>query len=53
MEFNWFIFGIVSVLVILVVLFTIIRNQKNKKSYTKFLNKNYKKEDEVNPQNEY
>lgn len=53
MEFNWITFGIVSVFVILLILFTIIRNQKNKKEYTKFLNRDYKKPDEVNPVKEY
>ena len=53
MEVNWVIFGIISIIIILLVLFTIIRNQKNKKEYTKFLNRDYKKPDEGNPEEEY
>ena len=53
MEVNWIIFGIVSVFIIFLVGLTIKRNQKNKKEYTKFLNKDYKKTEDENPENQY
>lgn len=43
MEINWRLLGIVAVILILVVVHTIRKNQKDKKEYTDFLNNEYKK----------
>lgn len=43
MEINWRLLGIVAVILILVVVYTIRKNQKDKKEYTDFLNNEYKK----------
>lgn len=43
MEINWKLLGIVAVILILVVVYTIRKNQKDKKEYTDFLNNEYKK----------
>ncbi len=46
MEINWIIVSIVIFCVVILVVFLIIRNQKDKKKYTDFLNKDYKKANE-------
>jgi preprotein translocase subunit YajC len=49
MEINWILLGIIAVFVIILVLFIIRVNQKDKKKYTNFLNNDFKKtpEEEV------
>ncbi len=46
MEINWVIVGIVSICVVILIVFLIRKNQKDKKKYTHFLNNDYKKADE-------
>ena len=46
MEINWIIIAIAGVCVIIIVAFLIWKNEKDKKELTKFLNNEYKKEDE-------
>ncbi|CAM3702172.1 hypothetical protein FSS13T_18940 [Flavobacterium saliperosum S13] len=43
MEINWKLLGIVAVVLMLVIVYTIRKNQKDKKEYTDFLNNEYKK----------
>lgn len=43
MEINWKLLGIVAVILILVIVYTVRKNQKDKKEYTDFLNNEYKK----------
>lgn len=49
MEINWILLGIIAVFVIILILFIIRVNQKDKKKYTNFLNNDFKKarEEEV------
>ena len=46
MEINWVIIGIIIICVLLLIVFLIRKNQKDKKKYTHFLNNDYKKTDE-------
>jgi uncharacterized protein YxeA len=46
MEINWVIVGIVLLCVLVLIAFLIRKNQKDKKKYTDFLNKDYKKAEE-------
>jgi len=46
MEINWLLLGIVAIVLLLVIVFTLRKNQKDKKSYTDFLNNDYKKAEE-------
>ena len=43
MEINWVIVGIVMICVLILIVFLIRKNQKDKKKYTHFLNNDYKK----------
>ncbi len=43
MEINWIIVGVVLLGVLVLMVFLIRKNQKDKKKYTNFLNKDYKK----------
>ena len=43
MEINWIIVGMVILGVLVLIAFLIRKNQKDKKKYTDFLNKDYKK----------
>jgi uncharacterized membrane protein YukC len=43
MEINWIIVGMVILCVLVLIAFLIRKNQKDKKKYTDFLNKDYKK----------
>ncbi|MCV9930266.1 hypothetical protein OIU83_21590 [Flavobacterium sp. LS1R49] len=54
MEINWLILGIVAVGLIILILFTIKKNQKDKKKLTEFLNNDFKRaeEDDLDPDNE-
>lgn len=49
MEINWILLGIIAVFVIILILFIIRVNQKDKKKYTNFLNNDFIKapEEEV------
>lgn len=49
MEINWIIIGVVAVGLILLILFMIRKNQKEKKKLTEFLNNDYKKSEEDEP----
>lgn len=40
---NWIIVGMVLLCVLVLIIFLIRKNQKDKKKYTDFLNKDYKK----------
>jgi uncharacterized membrane protein YvbJ len=46
MEINWVIVSIVIICVLILIVFLIRKNQKDKKKYTHFLNNNFKKADE-------
>jgi uncharacterized membrane protein YukC len=46
MEMNWIIVGMVILGVLVLIAFLIRKNQKDKKKYTDFLNKDYKKAEE-------
>jgi beta-lactam-binding protein with PASTA domain len=46
MEINWIIVGIVAICVVILIVFLIRKNQKDKKKYTHFLNNDYKKANE-------
>ena len=50
MEINWFIIGIVAAFVVVLIVFTVRKNQKEKKKLTHLLNNDFKKpvEDEPN-----
>ncbi|MFV8341870.1 hypothetical protein [Flavobacterium sp. XS2P39] len=43
MEINWIVVGILAVCAIVLIVFIIKKNQKDKKEYTTFLNNDYKK----------
>ncbi len=43
MEINWVIVSIVTICVLLLIVFLIRKNQKDKKKYTNFLNNDFKK----------
>lgn len=43
MEINWIIVGILLICVVILIVFIIKKNQKDKKEYTNFLNNDYKK----------
>lgn len=43
MEINWIIVGMVLLGVLILIVFLIRKNQKDKKKYNDFLNKDYKK----------
>lgn len=47
MEINWVIVGIVLLCVLILIVFLIWKNQKDKKKYSDFLNNDYKKSDEA------
>ena len=47
MEINWVIVGIVLLCVLILIVFLIWKNQKDKKKYNDFLNNDYKKADEA------
>ena len=47
METNWIIVGFVILGVLVLIAFLVRKNQKDKKKYTDFLNKDYKKTDEA------
>lgn len=49
MEINWIIIAVVAVVLILLILFMIRKNQKEKKKLTEFLNNDYKKSQEDEP----
>ena len=46
MKINWIIVGIVIICVIILIVFLIRKNQKDKKEYTYFLNNDFKKVNE-------
>lgn len=46
MEINWTIVGFVVICVLILIVFLIRKNQKDKKAYTRFLNNDFKKVDE-------
>ena len=43
MKINWIIVGIVIICVLILIVFLIRKNQKDKKQYTDFLNNDFKK----------
>ena len=43
MEINWVIIGFVVVCMVILIIFLIRKNQKDKKEYTHFLNNDFKK----------
>ena len=43
MEINWVIVSIVIICVLILIVFLVRKNQKDKKNYTHFLNNDYKK----------
>ena len=47
MEINWMIVGIVILGVLVLMVFLVRKNQKEEKKYKKFLNNDYKKNDEA------
>lgn len=49
MEINWIIIGFVAGVLIVLILFMIKKNQKEKKKFTDFLNNDLKKTDEDEP----
>ncbi|CAD0002759.1 hypothetical protein [Flavobacterium chungangense] len=49
MEINWIIIGIVAVVLIALILFTVKKNQKEKKKLMELLNNDFKKADEDEP----
>ncbi|MDR7209707.1 hypothetical protein [Flavobacterium piscis] len=49
MEINWIIIGIVAVFVVVLIVFTIRKNQKEKKKLTDLLNNDFKKAEEDEP----
>jgi preprotein translocase subunit YajC len=49
MKINWIIIGTVVVVLIALILFMIRKDQKEKKKFTKFLNDDFKKADEDEP----
>ncbi|MEO7976909.1 hypothetical protein [Flavobacterium sp.] len=49
MEINWVIIGILAVCVIIFVVFTVRKNQKEKKKLTNLLNNDFKKSEEDEP----
>ena len=53
MEINWTILGIVAAVLIVLIVFMIRKNQKEKKKLTEFLNNDFKKaeEDELDVDN--
>lgn len=57
MELNWILLGIVAVGLIILIVFIIKKNQKDKKELTQFLNNDFKKnpeeESDSNEDNEY
>lgn len=46
---NWTILCIVGAFLIVLLVFIIVRNQKDKKEYTKYLNEDYKSANEDDP----
>lgn len=46
MEINWIVVGMVLLCVLVLLLFLVWKNQKDKKEYNDFLNKEYKKAEE-------
>jgi uncharacterized membrane protein YvbJ len=46
MKINWVIVSIVIICVLILIVFLIRKNQKDKKKYTNFLNNDYKKANE-------
>jgi preprotein translocase subunit YajC len=49
MEINWLVLGVLAVVVIGLIVFLIRRNQKEKKKLEKFLNNDFKKPEEDEP----
>ncbi|WP_417939279.1 FeoB-associated Cys-rich membrane protein [Flavobacterium sp. RS13.1] len=49
MKINWIIIGTIVVVLIALILFMIRKDQKEKKKFTKFLNDDFKKADEDEP----
>ncbi|QSB27675.1 hypothetical protein [Flavobacterium sp. CLA17] len=49
MEINWTILGIVVAVLIVLIVFVIRKNQKEKKKLTEFLNNDFKKAEEDEP----
>ncbi|RDI56171.1 hypothetical protein [Flavobacterium glaciei] len=43
MEINWIIVGVVVIFVLILIVFLIRKNQKDKKAYTHFMNNDFKK----------
>lgn len=46
MKINWMVVGIVIICVLILIVFLIIKNQKEQRKYTDFLNNDFKKVDE-------
>ncbi|WP_165930043.1 EGFR-like transmembrane domain-containing protein [Flavobacterium caseinilyticum] len=46
MKINWIVVGIVIIFALILIVFLIIKNQKEQKKYTDFLNNDFKKADE-------
>ncbi|MCI9844232.1 hypothetical protein [Flavobacterium pectinovorum] len=49
MEINWIVIGVVAIVLIALILFMIKKNQKEKKKLTDFLNNDFKKAEEDEP----
>ncbi|SFF32208.1 hypothetical protein [Flavobacterium xueshanense] len=46
MKINWIVVSIVIICILVLIVFLIRKNQKDKKKYTDFLNNDFKKADE-------
>lgn len=46
MEINWILVGVVLLFVLVLIVFLIRKNQKDKKKYSDFLKKDYQKSEE-------
>lgn len=49
MEINWIVIGAFALAVLVLILFMIKKNQKEKKKLTEFLNNDFKKSDQDDP----
>ncbi|GGF19456.1 hypothetical protein [Flavobacterium limi] len=49
MEINWIVIGVVAIVLIVLILVMIKKNQKEKKKLTEFLNNDFKKSEEDEP----
>ncbi|WP_167522113.1 hypothetical protein [Flavobacterium fluviatile] len=49
MEINWIVIGVIALVLIVLILFMIRKNQKEKKKLMDFLNNDFKKSDEDEP----